>query len=261
MAGMSIASPMPASPSPPAHSSLEFDDALDQIEHYRTYPEMKLWVGTGFSARSLKLLVVGESHYLPPEDQFHLDIGGWYARSAVPPGRLGWVRTRAIIQNGINNRWKGRAKVIYRNIETALAASSAFGDGSAQVFARIAFMNFFQRPAEVSGDSIKVSNQDAEVANTVFQAVVHVLKPTAVVFVSSKASHHAKSGGSHAFLDAMGIGFARAPHPATAWWHRASPRYGNVTGKAHFIAFANKAAAADGQRCGVPLARLPSDLG
>lgn len=33
-----------------SHSSLEFDDALHQIEHYRTYPEMKLWVGTDFSA-------------------------------------------------------------------------------------------------------------------------------------------------------------------------------------------------------------------
>ena len=232
---------MPTSPRTLSHLSLEFDGTLDQIGHYRTYPEMKPWVGAEFSSRPLKLLVVGESHYLCPKDRFHLDVGGWYARSAVPPDRLGWVRTRAIIQNGINNRWKEKSKAIYRNIETALAASSAFDEGCTQVFSRIAFMNFFQRPAEVSGASIKVSNQDAEVANTVFQAVVHALKPTAVVFVSSKASLHAKSGGSRAFLDAMEIGFARAPHPATAWWHRTSPRYGNATGKGHFIAFANNA--------------------
>lgn len=220
-----------------ANASTDFDPQLDLIPHYCRYPEMRVWVGRNFASTKTRLLVVAESHYMPDTCTVHHDPIAWYSGVEIPAGARDWMCTRGIIQNGINIRWNTKSKTIYRNIEAAIAASGIFPDGPRSVFSEIAFFNFFQRPAEVLGGSIRVSQADHEMACMVFKDVVGTIKPTAVAFTSTLASNHAKAGGLKDFLEVNGIAHVTTPHPSSAWWNRPSRPYGDRTGRQSLVDF------------------------
>lgn len=220
-----------------ADASTDFDPQLDLIPHYRRYPEMRVWVGRNFAFRQTRLLIVGESHYMPDTCTVHHDPIAWYSGVDVPADALGWMRTRGTIQNGIKSRWNTKSQTIYRNIESAIVAGGIFPDGPRSVFPEIAFLNFFQRPAEVLGGSIRVSKADREMACMVFQEVVVTIEPTAVAFTSKLASDHAKAGGVLDFLQTKGISHVTTPHPSSAWWNRPSRVHGSKTGRQCLVDF------------------------
>jgi len=152
----------------------------------------------------------------------------------------GWFNTRNIISNGIANNWKSRSKTIYRNTEKALRESKMPVSVDASVYIDVAFMNFFQRPAEVTGKSIKVSERDILLANDVFKSVVDIISPDIVIFTSSLAFQSARKGMALAHLENFNIPYVRTPHPGMPWWNRVSKAYGNRTGKDHFVNFINQ---------------------
>lgn len=220
--------------------SFEYEDKLDLIDHYRNYPEMKVWVGCNYSNNSKKLLLIGESHYLKETSDYHHNPESWYAGVSVSDKLdWGWIKTRSIISNGIDTKWKGGSKAIYRNIERALFESLMFKEKPLTVFTEVAFMNYFQRPAERTGKSINVSQIDAKVSYGVFHSVVNIISPNIVIFTSSLAWEHAKKHGVVEFLKEKDVSFIRAPHPGMPWWNKASKAYKNHTGKEHFIEFVN----------------------
>lgn len=221
--------------------SLEYDDRLDLIDHYRNYPKLKVWVGCNYSTMQKRLLLIGESHYLDKGITHHHDVVAWYTGgSECEKDGLGWINTRAIIQNGIDDHWASKGKSIYRNIERALFETLLFKERPRTAFTEVAFMNYFQRPAEKSGESIKVFPMDAEVSARVLEGVVNIIAPDAVIFTSSLAWRHAKLSGISDFLRRESIAVARAPHPGMPWWNRVSKKYGNKTGKNHFVEFVNR---------------------
>ena len=99
----------------------DYEERLNLIDHYRTYPDMKVWVGCNFPKMDKKLLLIGESHYLDGTSYYHHDPENWHEGVCISdkPDR-GWIKTRNIISNGIDTKWKDRSKAIYRNIEKAL---------------------------------------------------------------------------------------------------------------------------------------------
>lgn len=220
-----------------ADASTDFDSQLDLIPHYCLYPEMRVWVGRNFASRHIQLLVVGESHYMPDTCTVHHDPIAWYSGVEIPAGAHDWLRTRGVIQNGIETRWNTKSKTIYRNIEAAIVTSGIFPDTPRSVFSEIAFFNFFQRPAESLGASVRVSKADREMACMVFQEVVGTIKPTAVAFTSTLASNHAKAGGLSDFLKAKGIVYVTTAHPSSAWWNRPSRPHGCRTGRQCLVDF------------------------
>lgn len=215
--------------------SVEFDEALSQIEHYLAHPEMMAWVGRNYSAQAVKVLVIGESHYLPSIRTYHRLPGQWYA--GIPddekPDSCHYY-TRRIIVNGIRFKWKERSKTIYRNIEKALFDSGLFREKPANAFTEIAFMNYFQRPAEREGDSVAVTTMDSCVAMKVHQAVREIISPDIVVFTSRLAWRHAKNQLAEASM-VNAAKLINTPHPGSAWWGRRSKKYQNMTGRERFI--------------------------
>jgi hypothetical protein len=108
-----------------------FDNQLSKILHYQKYPEMMPWVGCYYVNENLKILLIGESHYLKNESNYHHDPIGWYEGvSLEDKDDRGWVITRSIILNGINSKWKSRSKSIYRNTEKALIESNLIKKGN-----------------------------------------------------------------------------------------------------------------------------------
>lgn len=221
----------PGSAEKPA-SSKEYDAQFAAIEHFQWYPELYPWVGCAFGKDADRILVIGESHYLKPESDYHHDASAWYAGMDIQDkSDKHWINTRGIIGNGLKNQWRGKSKTIYRNIE---AAALHAGLGAAQPefpFHRIAFINYFQRPAQVSGQSIAVSTLDKVHSFQVLSAVLATLKPHIVVVCSVLAWKAAQE----LVQTHPDIRFAFTPHPATRWWHSPMRKYKNRSGRDLFI--------------------------
>ena len=84
-------------------------------EHLRRYPCMQPWIGSRYrDERHKRLLVIGESHYLPPESTIHHDPERWYCSSQadLSDEEVRWAST---IGN-ITGRWT-KAHRIYRAIQ------------------------------------------------------------------------------------------------------------------------------------------------
>ncbi|MDT4854181.1 hypothetical protein FQZ97_884700 [compost metagenome] len=211
-----------------------FDDQLLQIAHLAQYPNLLPWIGHGFRTTELQVLILGESHYLPRGVCFHHDPATWYAGLDIPDVQsLRWMKTRGIIQKGLASNWKGSSKTIYRQLSSAVEACGVAVERP--VFAQLAFMNYFQRPAEVTGDSIQVSELDRQVSAHTVEGVVRVLQPRVVVFCSRLAWRAARDSGLVAALQAAGHVVGHTPHPASAWWHRPSRKRQGRNGRTVFI--------------------------
>jgi hypothetical protein len=212
--------------------STTYDEQFSCIGHFQLYPELYPWVGRAFHSQSPRILVVGESHYLEPSSDYHHDAEAWYAGIDIQAkSDRAWTITRNIVANGIANHWKEKSKTIYRNIEAAAVDAGVSMSTADTPFHSMAFMNYFQRPAQVSGKSIVVSALDRNHSSAVLNAVLEILSPQIVIFCSVlawKAARESVQGHQH-------IRFAFTPHPATRWWHTPMRKYNHKSGRQIFI--------------------------
>lgn len=198
-----------------------FDSQFLRAHHLKIYPNLLPWVGNGYRAATLKILLLGESHYLPKGVSYHHDVDDWYSGIQIASVEdLKWITTRSIIKNGLQNGWKGASKTIYRNLSSTLVAAN-FSPIEAP-FASLAYMNFFQRPAEKTGESLRVKDADRRVGAATVTHVASCLKPNLVIFCSSLAWRVANDERLLLTLKSQGCGFGGVPHPASAWWNRKS---------------------------------------
>jgi hypothetical protein len=199
------------------------------------HPELAPFIGKLYPKAPLKVLFLGESHYLPAV--YNHKVGQeWYERSTASYGfsaeALAWLNTAAIIRHDvIESSYKNPAHNIYRNIGKVYGEVFAKGDYP-QALEYIAFGNYFLRPAEVCGESIIINSWDEEVRS--FQqlaALEKQLQPALIVFVSKKAYESfvrvAQAQGATALLSKV----KSVPHPNSAWWNRAIAQYEGRTGK------------------------------
>ncbi|MBA6287471.1 hypothetical protein [Colwellia sp. MB3u-4] len=215
-----------------------FTKELSSIDHYQKYPNLIPWIGDGFNDAKHKLLILGESHYLDEGSHYHHNPQEWYAGIDVSAFEdLGWMKTANIIRNGINNGWKQKSKLIYKNLSKALIESKVEEFDIEQPFQKLCYLNYFQRPAEKTGKSIKVSDLDSKRSSSVVNEVIAIVKPHIVVFSSTLAWNHAKKSGLISELKEGGIKCERVPHAGMPWWNRVSKKYDNKTGKYYFIDF------------------------
>ena len=209
-----------------------YDAHFAGVSHYRQYPLLYPWVGREFASQSPRILVLGESHYLKRESVFHHDAAAWYAGVEIPETQeKDWIYTRQLISRGIANRWRQKSKLIYSNIERALGEAGLSGDEERSPFQRIAFMNYFQRPAQVTGNSIVVSDLDRKHSAIVLSSVLYILKPQIVIFSSALAWESAQE----LRINRPEIRFVKTTHPATRWWHTRMKKYKGQSGKEIFI--------------------------
>lgn len=202
---------------------------------YSLHPELAPFIGKLYPKAPLKVLFLGESHYLPAV--YNHKVGQeWYERSTASYGfsaeALAWLNTAAIIRHDvIESSYKNPAHSIYRNIGKVYGEVFTKGDYP-QALEYVAFGNYFLRPAEMCGESIIINSWDEEVRS--FQqlaALEKQLQPALIVFVSKKAYESfvrvAQAQGSTTLLSKA----KSVPHPNSAWWNRAIAQYEGRTGK------------------------------
>jgi hypothetical protein len=213
--------------------STGFDEPFSSISHFQRYPELYPWVGQAFHSQSSRILVVGESHYLEPDSDYHHDATAWYAGISLHGKHdRAWTITRHIIANGFESRWKERSKTIYRNIEAAAGDAGVGASRLDSPFHSMALMNYFQRPAQVSGKSIFVSALDRAHSAAVLNSVLEILSPQIVIFCSVLVWRAARDS----IHRPQHVRFAFTPHPATRWWHTPMRKYKGKSGRQIFIA-------------------------
>lgn len=192
--------------------------------HYEKYPNLKPWVGSKFGqGETKKLLIIGESHYLPKGSTASHDAERWYLgnQGSLTDKEKSWINTSGIIEHNMPTNFPNKSHWIYRNVAKEINKVFLGYENSAHILNHVAFMNYFQRPAESEGGSINIRQQDLETSVSVVTDVVNTLKPDLVVFCSSKAGEHGAS-----VIRELGVKCVTAPHPSSQWWNRVAKSYG-----------------------------------
>ena len=205
-------------------------------EHLRRFRCMQPWVGSRYcDKRHKRLLVVGESHYLPCGSTIHHDPARWY-RSSQADLTEEEVRWASTIGN-ITGRWT-RAHRIYRGIQdeiTRILKESGITPDPFP-FNHIAYCNYFLRPAPTAGGSMQGNEcqQDLDAAEEVLRWFILSHHPELVIVTSSFAGPLAANA-----LRGSGVPHISTPQPQTPSWNTVCRSYGDVRGRDLFSNFLN----------------------
>lgn len=209
----------------------KYDAMFLSVPHFQKFAQMRPFVGRNYE--KTKLLLVGESHYLPENSSAEL-ITKWYEKDSqqLSAEEYMWTHTAMIINN---TDFKPKGHRIYANLEKVLSQTISQTEDTGLV--NCAYMNFFQRPAEKSKESIRLNERDCIVANDVFRQVCSILKPKMIYFASRKAFNACSQ--AEKLAPWIGLG----PHPSCSWWNRKTryytkpPNQESITGKESLIYF------------------------
>lgn len=223
--------------------TISFDEILkSKIKHFNNYPEMLPFIGNEWE-KSKKILLIGESHYLPYDEiKSYSDFDfnkNWYdgQSSILDAKHKKYITTRnnlITVESGIYEK----PLALYFNLRKALLELTELKN-SKIVFDKFSFYNYFQKPAyvmEINNEdrSIKPSDLDKKIAYDIFKRIIEVIEPNIVIFVSKKSfnSFNQLNSSRGDFKD-LKIDFV--PHAGRPWWNKISKSYGNRTGKQKFI--------------------------
>lgn len=194
---------------------------------YERYPMMRPYVGPDYGAAGRpRLLLVGESHYLPEGSVQHKTPERWYGSDhrTLTKTELDWVNTAQTIEWSKARRFKTKAHGIWKNSLTVINEVGPKYDDFTRVTDDVAICNFFLRPA-LRGQSLWVTDRDVQVANAVLIHICSIHEPTAVAFLSRLA------GGRCECRDRLPADVVVTSHPSTPWWNRRAKRYGGKRGR------------------------------
>lgn len=213
----------------------EFDEDFKKIPHYVQYPQMLPFVGREWGKSRMKILLVGESHYIDgeclaidlPEKDYEND---WYELDSklFSDYLANYIRTRGAVNAAENPEIsKSTLNIFYNMADVARKGISSL-QSEPHIFPYFSFYNYFQRPAFSEGDSIINSGKDNDVAYETLTEIVKIIKPSGILFASSKA-HDAfrwylnSDKGDDIFKHVLSD---YSPHPGCAWWNTEAKKYG-----------------------------------
>lgn len=226
----------------------EFDsDLKSEVQHLNNYPQMLPFIGNKWVEQSKKILLLGESHYIPGDELKDLEkdnnthLTDWYNNTSdnFYEGLADYIDTRGVVQKADNPEEEGYAKplMIFYNLKRELKNNLSQLKNETQVFPFISFYNYFQRPHFIEGGSILNNEKDNEIAFQTLKSVTKIIKPTLIIFISSKAKDSFKymfnkDVDKNCFDNIIIDG---VPHASSQWWNRKSGVYNNKTGREKFV--------------------------
>lgn len=195
--------------------SSRYDSDLLALPFYSTHPYMLPFVGRDYeSPKHKKLILVGESHYLPAKSTIHHNIDAWYAGTIeISETEQDWCNTR-------NSRQYGYGKF---NDQIEKDILNFFPSG----FAEIASFNYFLRPANETESFRNICTDiDREFAVKNFHNVLNILSPDLIVFASLYSFDFAEwkdypkffGEGLWEYAKRIGIEYIAVKHPSHGGW-------------------------------------------
>lgn len=228
-----------------------YDSTLLSLPFYNSHPYMLPFVGGDYdSPKHKKLLLIGESHYMPSGSSVHHNVNTWYyGAPKLSDDERDWCNTRGT-REGKSGRF---GKEIDRCLNLVLPSG---GNGWHQV----AFLNYFLRPADYQeGENekgIEILWQtsggkeiDCEFAIKNLIQVLEILKPDLFVLLSSNVKSCAEGedypkyfqGNLWNWTEKRNIEYCYTAHPSCSWWNRPMPakyaKAGGLTSRDFFCAW------------------------
>ncbi len=174
---------------------------LAQIRHFQLHPELLPHVGQHYD--EYRILLIGESHYLPTKDVDYGDyidvFKNWYEDKLEHiPGvsddewekDRSYFNTRNLITGFFNGEQHNNSFLAIPNkLFIEVMSQKAKQTKSNSLFSYCAFFNYFQRPhlREKEGFSFILPDEAKKTYNIVSEAIT-ALNPLLVLFISTKAS-------------------------------------------------------------------------
>ncbi len=163
-----------------------FDQKLAQIEFYKKFPAMIPFVGENYvSKEHKKLLLIGESYYLPNDVTLHHNPEKWYNDSQdslynLDPNFVAWINCKELL----NSEWDCDGHYTYKELNRSI--NDLPFTKSKRGIDEIAFTNYFQRPSQKEGDSMShfCTKLDVEKSKEILKDVIKTLSPDIIIFVS-----------------------------------------------------------------------------
>lgn len=223
-----------------------FDSRLKEIDIYKLHPTIMPFIGDKFE--TYKILQVGESHYIdqtPEKEKYDIEyFFKWWDEPCqeVLDDSPGWVDTRGVMSNYINEPRNGNSYTIFTNFiktfsEVVIGKEiSSISMEDKQLYQYIAFMNFFQMPSIYEGKnywkSLEISSKkkgNRKLAGEMWNIasrqsvetldrVIEILEPKAVIITSISAGEtYQNYGGKH-----LGDNVIITSHPGYpfTWWKK-----------------------------------------
>ena len=221
-----------------------YDSQLQaSVENLKRYPQLLPFIGSLWKKHEHRIMFVAESHYLAETSAGKSDSQTWYERdnSYLTETELPKIDTRRSV-NAADDFTEPQIKAysLFYRIKKAVFDTYKINNKSQTLFQNFGYYNYFQRPAEKTGESIINSKKDDQIAYETLKAIITIAKPTVIIFVSQKAHFSfIKSDAKEKVMLANLVVIHSVPHPGCAWWNRQSKKYGvdgsePITGKAKF---------------------------
>ena len=213
-------------------TSKAFDLSLMEIAQYQSFPAMLPFVGQGYvSENRPKLLIIGESFYLPDYSTLQKNACEWYSanQDLLTKDEVEWIDCRGLLECD----WKSGGQRMYAEISRCLGEIDL--PSIDRPVSNICYANTFMRPA-TDGESFKhcCEERDVVVSIATLTRVIAALTPDLVIFASKYAWDVV---GWSLAKQIPGITFDFVCHPI-------DPRHWNVTsyehGRKKFITLLNK---------------------
>ena len=160
-------------------SNSSFDSDFRTIPFYQNHEFMLPFVGDNYeSSKHKKLLLVGESSYMPNGFTIHHNVDLWYSRDIDFKKEIEGYERYCSIHGA--RYWK--CSSFDKNIDSAVR--EAFPNVGENAFNEMASYNYFLRPTD--GDSFKniCTERDREESIRVFYNLLEILKPDLIVLAS-----------------------------------------------------------------------------
>lgn len=201
-------------------SNTSYTPSLSSLPFYKSHPYMLPFVGDEYeSPKHKKLLLIGESHYMPEGSTVHHDVNSWYDGSPdLTPEEIGNCDTRG------TRIWKsGRfGKEVDRCLNLVLPSRG-------NRWHQVAFFNYFLRPADYK-KSFKdnYTERDCVESVRIFRELLEILRPDLIVFTSKLAFDHAEwidfpkvfNCGLWDYTAKNNMDYIFTEHPSSSWWNR-----------------------------------------
>lgn len=215
---------------------MQMEELLSKIDFYQQYPAMKPFVGDNYlSTVHKKLLIVGESYYLPNKVAMHHNVDEWYKSNAEQlknefkikeiEDALDWIHCCHLM----TKKWDLKSgHKFYNEIALCLKKILKTNGNTQNHISEIAFTNFYQRPAEKEGASMKhfVRKVDVDYGCAILTEVINAITPDLVI-ITSKHVWDISSKKLKQFLADKKITLDFTCHPAGwKYWNSQSYRHG-----------------------------------
>lgn len=204
----------------------KFDIELLKNEYIKRHYECLPFIGEEYE--DSRLLLIGESHYVPKNAVPYVDIDDFYELSYddLEEGEYkSWINTRKVFERRVYD--KCEFKGFFSNPATEIAkiinhTENPSKDQKISAMHQYAFFNYFKRPSFKAGKTIdNLTEKDNKFAYNISKDIIEVLKPELIIFISKKAYY--------AFCDSdqnnenelkLRYTIKKVSHPSSSWWNR-----------------------------------------